>query len=140
MYNSISAGNKNISVRLEEYMIDIINDDQVFALVTEMPEATTDELVLAIKKEYHAQFDKDFSVSDKSMAVEIWGHVFAEEFADAVERITSVKLVDEVAEKIVRHCEVINIGEKGHDNNRFVWDDLAPFKSAIADLLLKRTK
>lgn len=71
------------------------------------------------------------------MAVEIWGHVFAEKFADAIKKITSVKLVDELAEKIIEHCEVVNIGEKGHDSNRIVWDTLAPFKPEIAAMLLK---
>ena len=137
MYSSVSAKDKNISVQFHENMIDILSDNQLFELVTQMPEAATDELVSAIKKEYHIQFNRDYSVSDPSMAVEIWGHVFAEEFADAVKKITSVKLVDELAEKIAEHCEVINIGEKGHDYNRIVWDMLAPFKSEIAAALLK---
>ena len=137
MYNIVSAGNKNISVQFHENMIDILSDKQLFELVAGMPEAATDELVSAIKKEYLTRFNRDFGVSDNSMAVEIWGHVFAEEFADAVKKITSVKLVDEVAEKIIEHCEVVNIGERGHDYNRILWDTLAPLKSEIAAMLLK---
>lgn len=102
-----------------------------------MPEAVTDELVLALKKEYHVRFNKDFGVTDASMAVEIWGHVFAEKFADTVKAIAPVKLVDELAEKISLHCEVINIGEKKHDRNRIVWDWLAAFKPALGAMLLR---
>ena len=137
MYRSINIRDKNIAVQLHENRIAIINDEQLHAVVTEMPETATDELVSAIKKEFLVQFNKDFEVTNASMAVEIWGHVFAEKFANAVKAITSVKLVDELAEKISLHCEVINIGEKNHDNNRFVWDWLASFKQIIGAILLR---
>ena len=137
MYKSISIRNKNISLSLYENRIGIISDGQLLSLVTEMPEAATDEFVSAIKKEFHTRFNKDFEVTDASMAVEIWGHVFAEKFADTVREIVPVKLVNSLAEKISSHCEVINIGRKDHDRNRIVWDMLAAFKPAIAALLLK---
>jgi uncharacterized protein (UPF0210 family) len=138
MYRNISVRNKNISVEFLENAVAIINDKELFTLVTEMPEAATNELVSAIKKEFHTQFNKDFDISDASIAVEIWGHVFTEKFANAVRTITTIKLVDDLAEKISLHCEVINIGEKHHDNNRFVWDWLAVFKPAIASILLNK--
>jgi hypothetical protein len=80
---------------------------------------------------------KEFGVTNASMSVEILGHVFAEKFANAVKTITQVKLVDDLAEKICSRCEVINIGEKDHDNNRFIWDWLAAFKPVIAAMLLR---
>lgn len=138
MYTVISSGNKNISVLFKENSIAVVNDEQLWVLVTEMPEAATDELVSAIKKEYYTQFNKAFDVADASIAVEIWGHVFAEKFADTVKAITRVKLADKLAAKVSSHCEVINIGRKGNDNNRFVWDWLASFKSIIAAMLLRR--
>ena len=140
MYVSINIRNKNISVEFQKNSVAIINNEQLFALVREMPEAATDELILAIKREFHVQFDKDFEVADASMAVEIWGHVFAEKFANAVKAVSSVKLVDELAEKICLRCEVINIGQKDYDDNRFVWDWLAVFKPVIAPMLSGRVK
>jgi len=138
MYTSISVRDKSISVQLRESSIRITSDKQLLALITGMPEAATDELVSEIKREFHAQFNRDFEVANTSMAVEIWGHVFAERFAKAVKTITQVKVVDKLAEKICSHCEVINIGEKHHDNNRFVWDWLAAFKPVIAAMLLRK--
>jgi hypothetical protein len=137
MYISINVRNKNISTQLQVNRINILSDEQLMALVTEMPRAATDELVSAIKKEYQVRFNEDFDVSDASMAVEIWGHVFAGKFADKIKKIAPVKLVKSLAEKIRSHSEVINIGRKGHDRNRFVWDWLAPFKPAIAAILLR---
>jgi hypothetical protein len=135
MYQSFTIINKIISVKLQHNRISIRTDDQLFELITTMPESATDELVATIKKEYHAQFNKDFEVSDASIAVEIWGHVYAEKFVSAVKAISPVKLIDELAEKIYTSCAVINIGNKDNDGNRFIWDWLAAFKPAIARLL-----
>lgn len=137
MYRSINIRDKNISVQLKENSIRIISDEQLQVLVTKMPEAITDEFVLTLKREFHTQFNREFAVTDASMAVEIWGHIFAEKFANAIKEITPVKIADELAEKICLRCEVINIGEKNHDKNRFMWDWLAPFKPVIAAMLLR---
>src|SRR5690348_617315 len=105
MYSTISIKDKDISVVMHENSIEIINDTQLAELVSETRGDATDDLVAAIKKEYHEHFNKDFNVTDASMAIEIWGHVFAEKFADTVKAISPVKLVDELAEKITSHCE-----------------------------------
>ncbi len=102
-----------------------------------MPETATDELVSAIKKEFRIQFNKEFDVADNSLAVEIWGHVFAEKFANAIKKIIPGKLTDSFAQKISLHCEEINIGKKDNDSNRIIWDWLAVFKPAIAAMLIK---
>jgi hypothetical protein len=99
MYESIRTRNKNISVRLRENGIAILNDEELFALITEMPEAATDEFVFALKSEFYQRFNKDFGVANASIAVEIWGHVFADKFADAVKAITSCKIFEGLAEK-----------------------------------------
>ena len=135
MYRRINVKDKNISVRLEENRISIKSDAQLSELVTAMPEASTDALVSAIKKEFCAQFNKEFDVADASIAVEIWGHIYAEKFANAIKAIVPAKLVDGFADKICTSCEVINIGEKDNDGNRFIWDWLAAFKPTIAGLL-----
>jgi hypothetical protein len=137
MYKSISIRNKNVSVRFHERRIGIISDEQLLSVVTEMPEAATDELVSAIKKEFHAQFNKDFDVSDASMAVEIWGHVFTEKFADAVKEMAPLKLVNSLAEKISSHCDVINIGKKDHDRQPFYMGFACCLLTGIAAMLLR---
>jgi len=72
---------------------------------------------------------------ERSGPVEIWGHVYAEDFAAAIKQLSTLSFIDNIAEKIIDHCEIIDIGEAGHDNNRFIWDRLASFKSMIAKLL-----
>lgn len=135
MFRSIYIRNNNVSVQFQEHKIAIINNEQLATLLKKAAESATDELVSAIKKEFHIQFNKDLDVSDASMAVEIWGHVFTEKFANAINELVPGKLTDSFAEKINSHCEVINIGEKDYDHNRFIWDWLSVLKSAIAAVL-----
>jgi hypothetical protein len=137
MYISINIRNKNISVQFQEKGIAILNDEELSGLVTKMPVPATDELVAAIKKEFRVQFNKDMNIKDASVTVEIWGHVFAERFADAIKAVAPVKWVNPFTKKIDSHCKVINIGNKENDRNRILWDSLAVFKPAIAALLLQ---
>ncbi|MEP6465224.1 MAG: hypothetical protein ABJB05_02915 [Parafilimonas sp.] len=138
MNTSINIRNKTVDINMEEHIIHITNNNSLVSLLADDTEVITDELVLAIKKTYHDIFNTELDVSDKSIAVEIWGHIYAEKFADAVESLTSINFIDKLAEKIIHHCKIIDIGEPGYDNNRFVWNGLAPFKSAIANLLPKK--
>ena len=116
----------------------IINDNSLQELLVKGGKAATDELVSGIKKQYFQLFNIEFKVSDASMSVEIWAHVFADKFAESIKRISSINFIDKIAEIIIRHTEIIDMGEKGHDENRFVWDALAPFKAQISGLLFAK--
>jgi len=131
----ILINNKNINLQLNLHAIKVFNTDSLSAIIAENTEATTQKLIDSIKKKYFKLFNVDFEVSDSSMAVEIWAHIYAEKFAEAVKDFSAVNFIDKAAEKIMHHAEVIDIGERGHDDNRFVWDALAVFKPAIAGLL-----
>jgi hypothetical protein len=138
MNTTINVRDKIINIDMREHIIHINNNDALTSLLAEETEAATDELVCEIKKIYRALFNNDFDVADKSIAVEIWAHVYVEKFADAVATLTSINFIDELAEKIIERCEIIDIGESGYDYNRFVWDNLAYLKSTIAKLLPKK--
>ena len=135
MKKDITIRDKAITVLFHCNRIGIISNEALFELVKKLPEAAMEEFISAVKKEYYDNYNKDFNVSDDSIAVEIWGHIFAEQFADTIKSLTNIKLIDSLAERINTHCEIINIGEREHDNNRFVWDGLAAFKPAIRALL-----
>lgn len=135
MKKTVTLDGKNITVDLEEFVIRIYNDDDLQALLAHNTEAITGELIKNIKAEFYKLNKKEFEIPAASIAVEIWGHVYADKFFEAVKSFSSIGVIDKLAEKFLVHCERIDIGEQGHDDNRFVWDMLAPFKSAIAKLL-----
>lgn len=135
MKKDITIKDKTVTVLFHPNSIGIVSNDGLFELVKQLPETATAEFINAIKKEYYDMYNKDFNVSDDSITVEIWGHIFAEQFASAIRSLTNIKLIDSLADKINLHCKIINIGEKEHDSNRFVWDGLATVKPAIRAVL-----
>ena len=137
METTISVLGKNIRLTLTQHKVKLVNNNELTALLAGNVEAATDALVAAIKTAFRQQHNREFNISDNSIAVEIWGHIYAESFAAAIKSLSPFAFVDGVADRIIGHCEVIDIGESGRDNNRFIWDRLAAFKSGIAALLPK---
>ena len=124
-----------IPVKFVKHALRITNNNQLSGLLAHDTEAATDELVTALKQQYESLFDTSLLVSDTSLAVEIWGHVYVDKFFDIVKKVSTFTVIDKVADKIKHYCDIIDVGEKKHDENRFVWDGLSPFKSMIAKLL-----
>lgn len=138
MDKTISVLGKNIQLTFTQHKIKLTNNEDLESLVATNPETSTDALVTAIKSEYRQAIGKDIDISNSSMAVEIWGHIYAENFLTVIKSLPMFGLVDGLAEKLREHCEVIDMGESGHDSNRFVWDGLSSFKSTIANFLQKK--
>ena len=133
---TITVREITINVELKLYAIRIFNAHILQGLLKKNhAEAATEELIINIKREYQRLFSTEFKVSDASMTVEIWAHVYADKFAEALKNHSSINRIDKLAEKIIYHAEIIDIGEKGHDENRFFWNGLAPFKGVIAAVL-----
>lgn len=137
MYKVISVQGKSLQLEIAQHKVKLANNEQLASLLEHNTEAATDELVTAIKTAFLQQNNREFDISNNSIAVEIWGHVYTENFAEAIKSLSPFSFIDSLADKIIGHCEIINIGESGHDNNRFIWNSLAAFKSNIAALLPK---
>ena len=115
----MQSATKKLPFLLRQYAIHIFTDGELTSLLTRDAETATDELVAEIKNEYVRQFNTEFKVSAHSMAVEIWGHVYADEFAKWIKTISDIGLIDKGADMVIFHAAVIDIGEHGHDSNRF---------------------
>ncbi len=132
---TITIGNKNIEVQFSRHAVRIVNNNELTGLLTQNAKEATYVLIAAIKQKFRKQFQTDFHVSDASVAVEIWGHVYAGKWAVWMKSHSSVALIHKAAKKIIFHCDTIDIGETGHDSNRFVWDGLSHVASLLARLL-----
>ncbi len=137
MVTKLSVRDKNISVQLVEHVVRITTDDQLTGLLQHKTKAATEELVIRIKTEYKSLYNTPLKIVNGSIVVEIWGHVYADQFAKWMKKISAFGIVNKVANFVIYHAEVIDIGERKYDNNRFVWDALALFKPAIALFLPK---
>lgn len=75
------------------------------------------------------------NISDKSLTIEIIGHVYIGNFADILKEIPRIPkiapIVIKKAYKITDHTDIIDCGEKEVDSNRWVWDKLAVLYDTI---------
>lgn len=84
------------------------------------------KLANSIRDTYENLFSKVLGVSADSIAVEILGHVYFEDFMETLGNKIPLKMMDTLNEKVRSRCEEINIGEKENDHNRFFWDLVTP--------------
>ncbi len=136
MNNVIPVFNKNINVRFNLHAIKIYNDAELTALLQHNLHVSTNELIILIKKQYVELFRTDFKVSDASMAIEIWAHVYMQKWAIRIQQRFLFRPIQWFCRKVIYHCMEIDIGERGHDDNRFVWNWLSVFKTPV-DWFLK---
>ena len=95
---------------------------------------TTGSLMVAeyARKLYEEQLGKPLGITKESLAIEILGHVFVDQFAEAVQKL-KIKVGDSFLNMIRMHMEVIDCGEADIDNNRKIWDGLS--KGRMKDLV-----
>lgn len=124
-----------VRVVLRDRLIQISNDEGLHGLLEQDLISRTADLVATIKADYAKVMDKQLAISDDSLVVEIWAHVYAERFTLALKQAVDLAIMDEVADFAVSRSEVIDCGERSKDSNRFVWDLLASFKTFIARFL-----
>lgn len=138
MKTILNVRGHRVILEAEPVAVHIHVNDDLRRLFTQDADAATGDLIEAVKKFYADHFHKEFDVSNDSMAVEIWAHLFAERFSVAVRTLNLFQWLDHLAGLAIERSEVIDIGIPGHDNNRFIWDGLRWFRSALAACFLPR--
>ncbi len=124
-----------VHIEFQEHSIHITNDTDLWKLVGHQPVVVTPRLVSFIHEQYQARYGRAFGVHPDSLIAEIWGHVYFEYFALIFEKLVKLRLVEMVTAKLISYCEIIDCGEEGYDDNRGLWDSLAPFTGLIAGWL-----
>lgn len=128
-------GNCAVAVQFEDRSIHITNNKGLWTLLGEDIESRTAALATWIKTQYQDFFGKELEITTDSLVVEIWGHVYFEYYVLAIKELLKLKLIEGFLENILQPSEVIDCGESGLDNNRKLWDMLAPHKDFILKML-----
>ena len=95
------------------------------------------ELSAHILKEYKKRKKSELKISKDSLAIDILAHTYADTFSETVssaELHLPAALSEAVLglmKKVHAHTEIIDCGESGVDNNRWIWDGLTVFKKNI---------
>lgn len=105
-----------ISIFIKDKLIQVKNDDKLVKFLLQ-PGNGSLELAKHLRKLYKEQLAKDIKITEKSLAIEILGHVFTEQVCDALSHIP-LKEVKYFFESIKEHTSIIDCGEKSIDHNR----------------------
>ena len=133
------SGHKLLVV-FRDQLIQIKKPHHLKAFLSSDIKNRSEVLVNYIKQDYFLLFAKELNVSNKSLIIEIWAHVFASFFARSIKKILRFKLVENAANFIIKRSDIIDCGESDLDSNRKLWDVLANFKRIILFFLPKRIK
>lgn len=98
-------------------VVHIKNDDLLKSYLSLDYKNHTKQMVYASKDRYRSNYDTDISISDKSMSIEIIGHVFPDTVANY--------LPGWLASIIQNHTSIIDSGESSVDRDRWIWDSIA---------------
>ena len=126
-----------IQISFQENSVHIVNDKELWQLLSADIENRTAALAHNIRNDFEETYKRALEISEDALVVEIWGHVYFEYFALAIQNLFKLKLIERMVESAVTYSELIDCGEKGYDNNRWLWDMLAPHKTMIAGWLPK---
>lgn len=124
-----------IYVTFDPGIIRIRNDESLRKLLRESLEGGTEGLVSIIKEDYQSRYGEELKISDDSLIVEIWGHIYFENFAAILGNVFRLKMFERFDQVVSEHCDIIDCGESDQDGNRRFWDSLAPHKDFIARML-----
>lgn len=115
-----------------------VKNDEVLKQFLDQKGVGSMELAAWMKESYQQEWGCELNISQKSLAIEILGHVYANDFLKIVEKLPFADKEDHALGKLIDylqvHMDIIDCGERELDNNRFVWDALVPFAKVIFTL------
>ncbi|MDO5725715.1 MAG: hypothetical protein Q4P29_05350 [Tissierellia bacterium] len=74
---------------------------------------------------YYKRYDRSLDITANSVAIEISGHAIPDDIAKQLEQKNLPSILKEALEKIIKHTDIIDIGTKDVDKNRWFWDAIA---------------
>ena len=131
----------NIGIRCTDKLVQVINDEHLVDFLNQDGVGSM-ELAEVMRNMYQEQIGRELQISQKSLAIELLGHVFFGEFVQKLENLPFSGKKDsryqQFLESLRVRMDVIYCGERSIDSNRFIWDDLVPFAKIIFGISGKR--
>ena len=124
-----------VVVQFEPKIIRILGSKQLLVFLRNDLNTNTLKLVKLIKADYLTLIGKPLKITNASLMVEIWGHLYASKFAVAVNELINLSIIQNITENINKRSKTIDCGEANVDSNRRFWDVAAKFKTMIVKFL-----
>lgn len=134
---------QGITVKFETGWVRVVTDDCLINYLEREGKKDAEQLADWILAEYRNLLGCSLKIRRDSLAVEILIHAYmdtiSERLEDHAQRSeipgTVKRLLKGVCDKMQKHTDVIDCGEKEVDSNRLIFDGLAPFHETIYQLL-----
>ena len=101
-----------------------IDNNEELKLIIKDPK-TAIALARKLKERYYKRYGSELSVTELSMAIEIYGHIYPEKIAGAVKSIPIPDFIEDKLDDLMDKTDFIDSGEESIDQNRKIWDAIA---------------
>lgn len=129
-----------ISICYEEKIVRVRTDAALMAFLAE-PGRGAEALAGHIAARYCEKLGCALEITGRSLAVELLAHAYCDalllRMAALAEKLPGQlgTRLKQAAGQLQQHTDIIDIGEKSVDSNRWLFDDLAPFYPVICGIL-----
>ncbi|MGF1924345.1 MAG: hypothetical protein ACQUHE_09220 [Bacteroidia bacterium] len=130
-----NLGSFFVDFSIQPGLIRIQGSEELLVFLSKDLNKHTLMLVRSIKADYLAEIGKPLKVTNSSLMVEIWGHLYASKFAIIAQELIKLKVVKDMTQFVIQRSDTIDCGETELDSNRKFWDMLSKFKTVIVKLL-----
>ena len=121
--NTVAVNGVTIEYSLSEKAVHINNNDKLKSVITNPQTAI--KLAKKLKENYYMKYGNDLSVSELSMAIEIYGHVYPEKIVTTLKGMPLPGAIEHAIDEVLKKTDIIDSGEASIDGNRKVWDAIA---------------
>lgn len=135
MEKQYDIGTGRVNVTFRPRLIGITSTESLLQHLQDNLQQHTQQLVTQIKADYLLWRGDALKIRDRSLMVEIWGHLYAGRFARFTAALIRLRLIKNFSRFIQHRCDTIDCGERGIDHNRVFWDILSHFNPLILKFL-----
>ena len=112
-----------ITYYLSDKAVHIDNNEELKSIIKNPKTAIA--LAGKLKERYYKRYGSELSVTELSMAIEIYGHIYPEKIAGAVKSIPIPDFIEDRLDDLMDKTDFIDSGEESIDQNRKIWDAIA---------------
>lgn len=114
-----------VIVHFKPKLIRIVGTEQLLAFLGKSLNKHTLKLIKLIKADYLLLTGKPLKITDASLMIEIWGHLYVSRFAGILKERIRLKFIENLTKWVKKRSDTIDCGEADIDSNRKFWNVLA---------------
>ena len=118
--DTVTVDEVAVTYFLSDKAVHIYNNEELKSIIKNPKKAIS--LARKLKENYYKQYGFELSVTELSMAIEIYGHIYPEKIASALKAIPIPDFIEDKIDNLLEKTDIIDSGEESIDRNRKIWD------------------